>query len=39
MTREKNTVTDAPLASFGAQTASFVSQVLSADWSCFYQVD
>jgi DNA-binding CsgD family transcriptional regulator len=30
---------DAPLASFGAQTASFVSQVLSADWSCFYQVD
>ena len=27
------------LAQFGAHTASFVSQVLSADWSCFYQID
>jgi DNA-binding CsgD family transcriptional regulator len=29
----------ASLAQFGAHTASFVSQVLSADWSCFYQLD
>ncbi|MFL6605059.1 MAG: response regulator transcription factor [Steroidobacteraceae bacterium] len=27
------------LAQFGAQTASFVSQLLGADWSCFYQID
>jgi DNA-binding CsgD family transcriptional regulator len=30
---------DPPLAHFGAETASFASQVLSADWTCFYQVD
>jgi len=27
------------LAQFGAHTASFVSQVLAAEWSCFYQID
>lgn len=26
-------------AQFGAQTASFVSQVLGAEWSCFYRID
>ena len=34
-----NRPADTPLSSFGAQTASFVSQVLGADWSCFYQID
>ena len=34
-----NRPVDTPLSSFGAQTASFVSQVLGADWSCFYQID
>jgi len=28
-----------PLARFGAQTASFASQALGAQWSCFYYVD
>jgi DNA-binding CsgD family transcriptional regulator len=27
------------LARFGSNTASFASQVLGADWSCFYQLD
>jgi DNA-binding CsgD family transcriptional regulator len=27
------------LAHFGAQTAAFASQVLGAEWSCFYQLD
>jgi DNA-binding CsgD family transcriptional regulator len=40
MTRGKKTVAGGPrLAQFGSQTASFVSQVLGADWSCFYQLD
>ena len=34
MTHKKRT-----LAQFGTQTASFVSEMLGADWSCFYQVD
>jgi DNA-binding CsgD family transcriptional regulator len=29
----------AELAQFGARTASFVSEVLGADWSCFYHLD
>src|SRR5581483_11212821 len=29
----------APLAQFGAQTASFGSQALGAEWSCFYFLD
>lgn len=33
------TRTDPSLTSFGAQTSSFVSQVLGADWCCFYQID
>ena len=27
------------LEQFGARTASFVSEALGADWSCFYQID
>jgi DNA-binding CsgD family transcriptional regulator len=30
---------DAPLAQFGARSASFASQILSAAWTCFYQID
>lgn len=30
---------DPRLASFGAETTSFVSRVLGADWCCFYQID
>jgi DNA-binding CsgD family transcriptional regulator len=29
----------APLAEFGAHTASFTSQLIGADWSCFYYLD
>ena len=29
----------APLAQFGAHTASFTSQALGAEWSCFYFID
>jgi len=29
----------APLGQFGAQTASFASQALGAEWSCFYFLD
>ncbi|HEY6927436.1 MAG TPA: LuxR C-terminal-related transcriptional regulator [Steroidobacteraceae bacterium] len=32
-------MTASPLAGFGSQTASFVSQVLGAEWSCFYELD
>jgi DNA-binding CsgD family transcriptional regulator len=31
--------TAARLAQFGLQTAAFASQVLGAEWSCFYQID
>jgi DNA-binding CsgD family transcriptional regulator len=34
-----NSPLDPPLAQFGAASASFASQVLSADWTCFYQID
>lgn len=30
---------DSQLAHFGAQTISFVCQVLGADWGCFYHLD
>jgi DNA-binding CsgD family transcriptional regulator len=29
----------APLAQFGAHSASFASQILGAEWSCFYYLD
>lgn len=32
-------MTASSLAGFGSQTASFVSQVLGAEWSCFYELD
>jgi DNA-binding CsgD family transcriptional regulator len=39
--RKHNTpaATSPSLALFGAHTASFVSEVLGAQWSCFYQLD
>jgi DNA-binding CsgD family transcriptional regulator len=37
--RPENRPIGPQLASFGAQTAAFASQVLGAGWSCFYQLD
>jgi DNA-binding CsgD family transcriptional regulator len=39
LTPEPNRSLDPPLAHFGVQSASFASEVLSAEWTCFYQID